>query len=851
MSGWPFVCLFLTYLDQNQMKNSNLFRTIILLFFAGLSLFSCNKENISVATELRAPAYPLITIDPYTSAWAVSDNLYDDAIRHWTGKIHSLIGAIRVDGKTYRFLGKEQISLDPIVPMAKYEPWEGKYTLSKPVKNWETINFNAKGWKTGDAAFGTRDMPSLSTPWETHDIWVRREFEIPVDLSDEDIYLIYSHDDTFELYLNGKQLVKTGYEWHNDVELKLDKSMLNPGGKNVIAAHCENRTGGAYVDFGIYQESIQQEVFTQTAKQNSVKLTATQTQYSFTCGPVDLELQFVSPLLMDDLDLLSRPVNYINYEVKSIDGKDHDVQIYFETTPEWAVNNLIQEVNVTKGETANVQYTKAGTIEQPVLAKKGDDLRIDWGYMYLASEKDPSHLVGIGNYFDTKMAFAQNGTLPEVKTEITSNLVKAMPAMVCINKVEKVSAVPTKGYVMIAYDDLESIQYFNKNLKAWWTKNGSLTINDIFEKSLAEYSGIMDKCNAFDVKMWDECVSAGGNQYADLCVLGYRQAIAAHKLVKDTEGNILFLSKENFSNGSIGTVDVTYPSAPLFLKYNPDLLKGMLNPIFYYSESGKWKKPFAAHDVGTYPLANGQTYGGDMPVEECGNMVILAAAIAQFEGNVDYAKKHWNTLTTWANYLVDKGLDPDNQLCTDDFAGHFAHNVNLSVKAIMGVAAYAKMAEMQGLSELSKQYHQEAKDMAVKWCEMADDGDHYRLTFDKPDTWSQKYNLVWDKLLDLDIFPNEVADKELAYYLTVQNSYGLPLDNRRTYTKSDWIMWTATLANDKETFQKFVEPVHKFVTRTPDRVPMSDWYETTDGKKVAFQARSVVGGYFIKLLEEN
>jgi hypothetical protein len=232
-------------------------------------------------------------------------------------------------------------------------------------------------------------------------------------------------------------------------------------------------------------------------------------------------------------------------------------------------------------------------------------------------------------------------------------------------------------------------------------------------------------------------------------------------------------------------------------------------------------------------------------------MLILTAAIAQAEGHAEYAAKHWDVLSVWADYLLQNGLNPDNQLCTDDFAGHFAHNVNLSVKAIMGVAGYGKLAGMLGKNEIAEKYTAQAKEMAAKWVEMANDGDHYRLTFDQPGTWSQKYNLVWDKLLDLNIFPKEIAKTEIAYYLTKQNKYGLPLDNRRTYTKADWIVWTATLAEDKETFQKIIDPVHAFVTETPDRVPMSDWYETPDAKQVGFQARSVVGGYFIKLLEKK
>ncbi len=773
--------------------------------FCFLSLFVAAQSD-------KMPAYPLITHDPYFSIWSFSDNLNESTTKHWTGKDHSLIGIISVDGKIYKFLGEFERKYKAIVPWAEDSAYSCQYTETKPAGSWTSLNYDVSKWQ------------DPKTLWTSREIWIRRTFDWQAALVNE-MLLRTKYDDNVAIYLNGEKIYTAGCCSGNK-EIELTKSIQQKlqKGKNVLAMYCENTGGQAYIDAGLYDRLPPQPA--QQAIQKKVEITATQTKYEFSCGPVSLAVDFLSPLLMDDLDLYSRPISFVTFNVRSDDDQRHYVKLFFDASPDIAKNKSSQVAEVSYYPKYDVAFQKAGTKDQPVLKRKGDDVRIDWGYSYMGIKQ------GSGVEMNPLSRQSDITGLLNLKIEFgytTKN-------------------VPFEKTILLAYDDLYSIQYFGQNLQAWWKKKFA-SAEEMIKKSLDEFAFIKERCNKFDQQLYDDAVKAGGEIYAKLCVVAYRQSLAAHKLVRGPGNEILFPQKENFSNGSIWTVDVTYPSAPLTLIYNPALLKGMVEPLMYYSESGKWTKPFAAHDLGTYPIANGQTYGEDMPVEECGNMIILTAAIAKAENNAGYAKQHWQTLTRWAEYLSKEGLDPANQLCTDDFAGHLARNANLSVKAIVALGAYCKLAEQLGYTTIAEKYQLLAKQYAKQWMQLADAGDHYALTFDNKNTWSQKYNLVWDKLLALNLFPQEVYDKEVKFYTLHQNKFGLPLDSRKTYTKSDWILWTATLANNQTDFETLIDPVYKYINETPSRVPLSDWHETTDGRQVGFQARSVVGGYFIKLLE--
>ncbi len=554
-------------------------------------------------------------------------------------------------------------------------------------------------------------------------------------------------------------------------------------------------------------------------KQTALDIDVLSTTAVLEADGISVTAVFTTPNMLDDLKVLSRPVSYLQVSVKK-GGVPVDANIALHIDYRFCARNAEASEVVYEDVTCEgLSCGRIGRTEQNPLHESGDQIPIDWGYFYGAVEggKTAAHPTGM--------------------------------------TIEKSAS---NALFLLAYNDILSLEYYGVRLPGYWHKeNGD--IRAIISAANREYAEIMAKCRSFSDDLLAKAEASGGEEYRELLTLAYRQTVGAHKLLCDENGDILFISKECYSGGFAATADVSYPSTPLYLLYCPELVNGMMRPIFKYARSAAWPYEFAPHDAGQFPLVNGQRYAngtdfdGQMPVEECGNMLVMMAATAIASNDFAFAASQWDLLEQWCGYLAKQGMDPENQLCTDDFAGHLAHNCNLSVKAIMGIASFAILCKKLGKTEEAEEWMAKARAMAVTWEETAANGDGtYRLAFDRPDTYSMKYNMLWDVLFCTGIFPEELISSEFASYTARRaNEYGMPLDNRADYTKSDWILWCASIPDDDAFFADMVHRVWLAYHESPSRKPMTDWYDTKTAKQIGFQNRTVQGGLFVKILKDS
>ena len=559
---------------------------------------------------------------------------------------------------------------------------------------------------------------------------------------------------------------------------------------------------------------------------------------------------------------MSLPVCFLNYRILP-KAALKDLRVEFCAEERIAFNTCFDpersaatRAGVWKTERFEVVYMSL--LRQMPMSQSSDEFGADWGTWYLTGQSCCSRSEG-----GRRLMCAEN-------------------VHDCSDDKKTVS-----GRFLFGFDDLVSIFYFGEWLKGFWFRNGK-TILDALNYAWDEYPGIREICDRFDERLCRDA-EPFGEDYLLLLRAALRQSVGAHKLVEDSRGRLLFLSKECNSDGCIATADVSYPSMPLYLYYAPELVVGMIRPILDFAEMPVWEFDFAPHDAGVYPFCLGQLYAVEnsedkycpeaymqdwgkmeslpfyylfpsgtgvygterqMPVEECGNVILLAAAAVRAGADAEFVREHFGLFRKWVRYLIDKGLVPANQLCTDDFAGHLDKNANLSVKAIVGIAAFAELCDMAGEREVAERCRETARRYAGEWERMCVREGHSALTMDgDAATFSLKYNLAMDKLFGFGLFRQSLLEEEVDYYLTKCGRFGIPLDSRQSYGKSDWNLWAASMTDRAEKRERILRCSADFLRESPDRVPYSDWYETEEGSHHLFRNRTVQGAHFILLLQ--
>jgi len=589
-----------------------------------------------------------------------------------------------------------------------------------------------------------------------------------------------------------------------------------------------------------------------TMQQTSLQVTSTRSIYTLTGGGITLKVTFFSPVDPADVQRQSVPFSYVTVNAVSSDGGTHQVSVYLDISAEWAHGDNAQRVRWAQQQTG-ATTALTFTPDTPTVLAENNELA-SWGSVVLAGNTRAGLTWQIGQDTVVRGNAATNGTLPgTVDTNQPRAISDQWPVLGLNQNLGGVGTTAQEFTVHIGHVRTPAVTYQGTQLNPWWTHYWSAwpAMLDWFSR---DYATALSRSTSLDNRVSSEASAAVGGgtvgtRYAAICALAVRQAVAGTELV-DRGGSPWAFLKEISSNGNMSTVDVIYPAFPAYLYLSPSYLRLLLEPVLDCAEHGIWNARYAEHDLGThYPNATGHREGEEesMPVEESANMLIMSAALAQRLPAAEattFVQTHYAILKQWADYLVEFALDPNLQNQTDDFTGFIAHSVNLALKGIVGIGAMSIVAAKAGNTADATHYLSTSRSYISQWFDKAQDttGDHLKLAYDQPGTWSLKYNGYPDLLLGLDLVPEAVSYQESRWYQARAGQHGVLLDPRNDYTKGDWEIWTAAWLSRYPARDALINGVYNFANETTSRVPFTDWYVVASATQRGFAARPVIGG---------
>ncbi|KAK0707584.1 hypothetical protein B0H67DRAFT_494625 [Lasiosphaeris hirsuta] len=592
----------------------------------------------------------------------------------------------------------------------------------------------------------------------------------------------------------------------------------------------------------------------QLANQVSLEYTSTKSVFTFDLGgKVNLTVTFLSPVFPDDLARQSQQFSYISVKARSCDGAVHKVQVYMDVSGEWASGDVSQVINWDHATSGTVNYHQFFRANQQQFAESGEIA--SWGTWYLSTSSGDGLTWQIGQDTKVRGQFVNNLTLSNTKETNFRAVNSDWPVFAFSHDLGDVQANEEERVLTLGLVQDQVISFAGLNgptaIKGLWS---SYYGNDVSAVTAFynDYANADALSSNLDNRIQTDSVNAAGQNYATITTLAVRQTFGGLQFAGEPSKPYIFL-KEISSNSDIQTVDVIFPAYPIFMYLNASLSRYLLDPLYENQESGAYPNAYAEHDLGTFPVAKGYPAGNDepMPLEECGNMIIMTLAYVQRTGDVAYLDAHYPKLVQWAEFLVNDSIVPANQLSTDDFAGALANQTNLAIKGIIGLKAMSHIANLtkheDNWGAIADAYLQTWKSYAIN---TNANPPHTTLSYGDNNSHGLLYNIYSDKLLGLNFIDQEIFDMQSAFYPTIALEYGVPLDTRHTWTKSDWEMFAAAVSS-VQTRDMFISKTAHWVGATTSNRAMTDLFDAGTGGYPGggptFVARPVMGGMFALL----
>ncbi|KAM5545917.1 hypothetical protein V8D89_000043 [Ganoderma adspersum] len=612
--------------------------------------------------------------------------------------------------------------------------------------------------------------------------------------------------------------------------------------------------GSAYVWMG--SPNVPNAKFAK-AIQKSLNWTSTQSIFVMTAGSVDLTITFLSPVEPNDFVNQSLPLSYYSISAASNDGKSHEVQVYVDISGEWVTgtSNPIINWSTTTGSVITHQVQIAN---QTAFSEVND--RIQDGVVYHSTLNVAGTTYQTGQDIVVRAQFINNSVLVNSQDSNFRPTSTNWPIFAFAHDFGTVTDPATPVVYSIGNSRKNAVQYITLNngrqvqSSYFWTRFS--TMADAITSFLGDYPNAVTRANQFDSIVSNDANRVSAD-YASLVALSIRQTFGAIEITvpQRSDGSFDTSNVLTFMKRTVNTVDVIYPSWPLFLYTNATIGKTLIMPLLQYQTSGQYPNRWCVHDMGSnYPNATGHNDGLDtkMPIEESGNMVIMALSYAQRTDDIAWLKTYFSILDQWTQFLIADSLIPENQVSTDVFAGSLANQTNLAIKGIVGIQAMAEIARATGDTGRYTNYSAIAASYVKQWQQFAtsNSGAHLTLSYGDSNSWGMTYNLYADKLLGTNVFPSSVYDMQTNWYNGKSETYGLILDTRHTYTKSDWSIWTAATTTRSDVRDQIISAVVKYTADGKNSLPLSDWYDTLAGTQADPSnnyARPVVGGHLALL----